>query len=81
MTKVEQWRTERGYSYRQLGELLGCSHQYCRNLCQHGTAASVKLIKLITIAQGELTLEDFLTPEDRKTLEEQGFILKDECIV
>lgn len=81
MTKVEQWRNDRGYSYRELGRLLGCSHQYARNLCQHGTAASIKLIKLIAISGGELELQDFLCDEDRTALEEQGFIQKDEYIV
>ena len=74
ITKVEQWRRDRGYSYRDLAELLGCSRQYVDRLCKFGNEGSVKAIKILSLAQGELELEDLLTDEARNRLIAEGFI-------
>ena len=73
ISRPEQWRLDMGYTYQDIAELAGCSRQYARNLCLHGTAGVVRAIKVIAVSGGELDIFDFVSPEDREELITAGY--------
>ena len=74
MLPVEKWRRDNGITISALANMLGCSRQYVKAICNTGTKGVEKAIRLISISNGELTIEDLLKPEDKQLLIDEGFL-------
>jgi hypothetical protein len=73
-TEMERWRRREGLSYGDLGELLSCSRQYAEQICKRGMLEAVRMIRVMVVTKGELTMLDLLTEQDRWLLVKEGFI-------
>jgi hypothetical protein len=76
-TKLEEWRVENGMTYAEMANILGTSRTYAFKVCQNGVAGVAKLLKLVALSKGTLSLEDLLSYEDREKLASEGFLRLD----
>jgi len=74
MRKIEKWRKANGLTHQDIADRAGCSRQYARVMCQQGTAAVAKAMRIIIISGGEIALEDFLRDKDRAKLVKEGLL-------
>lgn len=58
--KIDAWRVDRGLSYKDLGDLIGCTRQYAFKICTEPLMSLLKVKKIIDVSGGDIVLEDFL---------------------
>ena len=72
MTKLEQWRRDRGLSYRAFGSAIGTTGQYAENICKNGIPGMTRVAMIMLVTNGEIAWREMLTDKGKDIIDSYG---------